>query len=161
MKTSLMTQEQYVTNLGELEKFYVNINFVSVSPQELNEKMGEVLQNLNKVSRYMVGAAINLGVAKSSIKSVTLIRDAAHNSVLLTDDVSSLKSAELRSAKCKTLILEDEKNLCQAQIHQVEADSYYLAVKTTYETLNTSVSVLKEQIKLFQNMLYIDSSSNK
>lgn len=158
---SLMTQEKYVANLKELQKYYVDLNYLDLTPDSINGRTCLVLQNYSKVTEYMIGAAINLNVAKKVVKAAKLAKDTAYNTNMFHEDVFSQKSKELREAKCALLTKADEQILAKASQDELDALAYYDSVKFVYENLQTALNSLKEQVKLFQNMLYMDPASHR
>ena len=160
---NLMTQEQYKANLQALKQYYVDLNYMDLNPEAVNARLCQILQNYSKVTEYMIGAAINLNLAKKGVKGTELTRDTAYNTNMFSEACSAtvLKSKELREAKAALLSADAEKTVLDSTYSQLDATAYYDSVKFVYENLQTALGAMKEQIKLFQNMLYADPANRR
>lgn len=158
---NLMTKAQYETNLADLKRYFLDLDYTNLSPDLINTRLSTVLANFTKVTDYMIGAAINLNVAKKQVKAVKLEKDVAYNSNMFHEEVFSQKSKELREAKCSLLSQANEKALLAAEQAELDANAYYSSVKFIYENLETALGAMREQVKLFQNMLYLDPSGHR
>lgn len=157
---NLMTQAQYVQNLQDLRAYYVDLNYLDLTPDSINARMCKVLQNYSKVTEYIIGAAINLNVAKKLVKTEKLTKDNAYNTNMFNEEVSCQKSKELRESKCALLSTANEQAMLAANLAELDAVAYYDSVKYIYENLQTALGSLKEQVKLFQNMLYMSPGTH-
>jgi len=155
---SLMTMDQYKTNLQALKQYYVDLNYMDITPDAVNVRTCQILQNYSKVTEYMIGAAINLNLAKKTVKGTEFTKDNEYNTSMFNPAVAELKSKELREAKAESLTSASAKLLLDCNLAQLDAQAYYDSVKFVYENLQTALGAMKEQVKLFQNMLYMDPS---
>lgn len=158
---NLMTKEQYMKNLQDLRQYYVDLNYLDLTPDSINARMCNVLQNYTKVTEYLIGAAINLNVAKKTVKAAKLEKDTAYNTNMFNEEVFSQKSKELRESKCALLTKVADAQLLKVSQDELDAVAYYDSVKYVYENLQTALGSLKEQVKLFQNMLYMDPANHR
>lgn len=158
---TLMTQDQYKKNLSDLKQFYVDLDYKDLTPASINAKICNVLDNFSNITDYMVGAVLNLNLAKKTLKAAKLERDLAYSGYMLSAEVSTQKSKELREAACAKLTEAAERSLLKVAQDELDAVAYYESVKFIYENLEMALGSMKEQVKLFQNMLFLDSSSQR
>jgi hypothetical protein len=148
-------------NLAELKQFYVDLDYADLTPASINGKISKVLENFSNITDYMVGAVLNLNLAKKALKAAKLERDLSYSGYMLSADVSGQKSKELREAKCALLSEAAERSLLKIAQDELDAVAYYESVKFIYENLEMALGSMKEQVKLFQNMLFLDPAGHR
>lgn len=146
----------YEANIKELEKYYVTLDNSLIGPEKLSSKLIEIVNNLNIVSQYLVEAILNLNKHKAIVKSLSAERSIEYSSALVSEDVIKLKSAELRQATANLKLQPIDNSLNHANTEYTNALAYHDAVKLIYDTLISNMGILKEHIKLYQNMLYVE-----
>lgn len=157
----LMTSAEYDENISVIKSLFVDLDISDLSPDTINTKICEVQNNFNKAGRYAIDSINNLHLARTRVEANKLNRDMSHNSSLVSAAVASLKSSDMREAAAANMAIASSQDLKSANEDKLLAEAYHLSVMFVHGNLERSIDVLREKIKLFQSMLYLDPSSHR
>lgn len=158
MAKALMTADEYVANIVEIKKLFVDLRVDDLTPDAINDKICTVQNNFNRISLMAIDSVNNLHLAKTMLEASKLSKELKYNSAMITEQVSNLKSSDMRQAMCEHLAGEAYTAANNAMAQKLDAEAYHESVMFVYENLKNSVDVLREKIRLFQGMLYLDPS---
>ena len=157
----LMTAKEYSDNLEVLKNLFVDLDISDLSPDTINSKICEVQNNFNKAGRYAIESINNLHLARTTVDANKLNKELMHSSSMLATAVSSLKSSDMREAAAANMAAGSARDLRAASEDKLMAEAYHLSVMYVHGNLEKSIDVLREKIKLFQSMLYLDPTSHR
>ncbi len=157
MKT-LMTTAEYELNISEIKKLFVDLRVDDLTPDAINDKICTVQNNFNKISSMAIDSINNLHLAKTLLEASKMSKDLKYNAAMISEQVGNLKSADIREAMCAHLAGASYSGLTDAMAAKLDAEAYHDSVMFVHENLKNSVEVLREKIRLFQGMLYLDPS---
>jgi len=164
MDKRLMTAQEYNDNLAVLKTLFVDLDITDLSPDTINSKICEVANNFNKAGRYAIDSINNLHLARTMVDANKLNKELTMSSAMTSptvlDDVK-LKSADMRAAAATTIAAGSSRDLRAASEEKLMAEAYHLSVMYVHGNLERSIDVLREKIKLFQSMLYLDPSGHR
>lgn len=164
MPDKLMTQQEYTDNTALLKTLFVDLDISDLSPDTINNKICEVQNNFNKAGRLAIDSVNNLHLARTLVETNKLNRDLKHSSSMVSTDVidnPKYKSADLRSAAADNLTEDASRGLRSAMEDKLLAEAYHQSVMFVHGNLERSIDVLREKIKLFQSMLYLDPTGHR
>ena len=161
MQKALMTAQEYADNTTLLKTLFVDLDITDLSPDTINAKICEVQNNFNKVGRLAIDSINNLHLARTMVDANKLNKELMHSSSMLATAVSSLKSSDLREAQAANMSAGSARDLRAASEDKLLAEAYHLSVMFVHGNLDKSVDVLREKIKLFQSMLYLDPTGHR
>ena len=156
--TATFTDDHYTTKIAELKTLFMDLKEENLNPKNINVKICQVQRNYNRVIELAIEALDNKVIAARQLRSAKLMYDMAYSSAMLNDDVKAAGSADLRKAKAQLMVKKEDGDVNDATYVKDKADSYFDAVKMMYDDLEMAYQTLKEQVKLFQNMLYLDAN---
>ena len=158
MDRKLMTVEDYIANISEIKMLFVDLRIDDLTPDAINEKICAVQNNFNKISQMAIDSVNNLHLAKTMLEANKMSKDFKYNEAMITEQVGNLKSSDMREAMCSHLVGSAYIEVKDAMANKLDADAYHESVMFVYENLKSSVDILREKIRLFQGMLYLDPS---
>jgi len=161
MDQKLMTAQEYESNLAILKTLFVDLDVSDLSPDTINSKICEVQNNFNKAGRFAIESINNLHLARTMVDANKLNKELMHSSSMLATAVSTLKSSDMREAAAANMSAGSARDLVAASENKLMAEAYHLSVMFVHGNLEKSVEVLREKIKLFQSMLYLDPSGHR
>ena len=164
MDKRLMTMQEYEANLAVLKTLFVDLDITDLSPDTINTKICEVANNFNKAGRYAIDSINNLHLARTMVDANKLNKELTLNSAMTSPEVSDnakLKSADMRAAAANNIAAGTARDLTSASEAKLMAEAYHLSVMYVHGNLEKSVDVLREKIKLFQSMLYLDPTGHR
>ena len=161
MSKTLMTAQEYNDNLAILKTLFVDLDITDLSPDTINSKICEVQNNFNKAGRYAIDSINNLHLARTMVDANKLNKELMHSSSMLATAVATLKSSDLREAQAANMSAGSARDLVSASESKLMAEAYHLSVMFVHGNLEKSVDVLREKIKLFQSMLYLDPTGHR
>lgn len=160
-KRKLMTLQEYTDNLEIVKGLFVDLDISDLSPDTINTKICEVQNNFNKAGRLAIDSINNLHLARTRVDAHKLNKEIVHNSSMISETVASLKSSDMREAAAANQAAGAAQELRSASEDKLMAEAYHESVMFVYGNLERSIDVLREKIKLFQSMLYLDPSSHR
>ena len=161
MEKRLMTGAEYEANTAVLKTLFVDLDITDLSPDTINSKICEVQNNFNKAGRFAIDSINNLHLARTMVDANKLNKELTHSSSMVSAAVSALKSSDMREAAAINLSAGSARDLRSANEDKLLAEAYHLSVMFVHGNLEKSVDVLREKIKLFQSMLYLDPSGHR
>ena len=161
MDKRLMTAQEYSDNTTILKTLFVDLDITDLSPDTINTKICEVQNNFNKAGRLAIDSINNLHLARTLVDANKLNKELMHSSSMLATAVSMLKSSDMREAAASNMAAGSARDLRAASEDKLLAEAYHLSVMFVHGNLEKSVDVLREKIKLFQSMLYLDPTGHR
>ena len=164
MNKKLMTNDEYTANLEVLKKLFVDLDISDLSPDTINTKICEVQNNFNKAGRYAIDSINNLHYARTMVDTNKLNKELTINAAMTSPDVAEntkLKSADMRAAAASNMAAKSAEGLRASSEDKLMAEAYHLSVMYVHGNLERSIDVLREKIKLFQSMLYLDPTGHR
>lgn len=161
----LMTAEQYLDGIAAAKKLFVSLHIDGATDDEMatppaawiNKKIAETKMNFERITGLAVSSEKNRAIARKQVNVRKLSADTAFSKAMLASAARSaeLKSAELRKAFCTDAINDELAALSAAEQDKEDAESYHAAIMHVKNDLEHTIELLRDQMRLVQNIMYL------
>lgn len=164
MMELLLTPEQYLDGLHQAKQLFVSLHIDGATDAEMamppvawmNSKLAEVKANFEKITVLAVESERNRAIARKMLNSRRLDVDMATSKAMLASAArSELKSADLREAFCTNATDKELAALSAAEQDKEDAEAYHAAIMHVKNDLEHTVELLRDQMRLVQNVIYM------
>ena len=161
----MLLADNYSKNLNEIEMLK-NAGKLDRDPlvnsmSHFNEKLAELDACRERMSSLSMEANWNRNQYEDVKESLQTEYEIKSGALLLTDEISKLKSADLREAKVRGLLIDDYHKLKDAERNLRAAETYCKMVGSAEKMLSGKHDTLVEQIKQVDRMLHVDPNAKQ
>lgn len=149
----------FINKIEEAKKSIVNINPADLNYDSITSIIINLINSLNKITLMLADASYLRGKISQIHKISKFDYDIGYNKELLSPEISGLKSADLRTSKASVNLELIGKELEFISARKILIDEYQEVLEKIYNSLQLNLVVLKEQLKIYQNMNFVNSNS--
>jgi hypothetical protein len=154
----LLKEEDYLKNIEIAKGLLVDLSTEGLTPNDITDTLVKCSNNLNKLTKMLSEAVINLQAYDQVMKTTKAEFEIKKSAALLTEEVSFMKTAELRDAKASEIVKDLKVTALTALEDRDAANMYVTILRTYYDTLSITIGLIKEKIKLLQGLTYLESN---
>jgi len=123
-----------------------------------NSQLAELQAAKERVSQILLDAIWNKQAKEIVYKKAKHDYEKAYNNTITSQEVRSLKSADLRESKTESLLVEIKDKLLQAEMDLDVANTFYKTVHHVYDLLKSKNENIVNQIRVVHTLTGLDPS---